>query len=104
MASGLSTQDHLAVLLYLIRSASTVINDMQAAARDCPFGAMEWNGKNDSRMTCANHDEKYNKFQSVAWEIHVDLMWQVCVQEKCATVYIMEKTTLNFDFSELSNL
>ena len=59
---------------------------MQAAARDCPFGDMEWNGKNDSRMTCANHDEKYNKFQSVAWEIHVDLMWQVRVQEKCATV------------------
>ena len=54
--------------------------------------------------TCANHDEKYNKFQSVAWEIHVDLMRQVRVQEKCATVYIMEKTTLNFDFSELSNL
>ena len=55
-------------------------------------------------MTCANHDEKYNKFQSVAWEIHVDLIRQVRVQEKCATVYIMEKTTLNFDFSELSNL
>ena len=46
MASGLSTQDHLAVLLYLIRSASTALNDMQAAARDCPFGAMEWNGWN----------------------------------------------------------